>query len=131
MERPFNVVETHGRAETKALLEGLEVIPRRRIDYKGTAMNPAAQLAHDAMTAATRGNIAVYPIHPAGASPDQTPARASTKPSAASASPPARSACLWPAGWRTRSRRSGRSPSRWRDAGAAGAGHGTFPQILP
>jgi two-component system sensor histidine kinase KdpD len=29
------VVETHGRKETHALLEGLEVIPRCRIDYKG------------------------------------------------------------------------------------------------
>src|SRR5580658_8379587 len=29
------VVETHGRRETEALLEGLEVIPRRHIDYKG------------------------------------------------------------------------------------------------
>src|SRR5437660_1702309 len=29
------VVETHGRKETGALLEGLEVIPRRRIEYKG------------------------------------------------------------------------------------------------
>ncbi len=28
------IVETHGRAETKALLEGLEIVPRRRIDYK-------------------------------------------------------------------------------------------------
>jgi len=28
------VVETHGRRETEALLEGLEVVPRRRIDYK-------------------------------------------------------------------------------------------------
>jgi two-component system sensor histidine kinase KdpD len=28
------VVETHGRKETEALLEGLEVIPRRRIEYK-------------------------------------------------------------------------------------------------
>src|SRR5579884_1291325 len=28
------VVETHKRAETEALLEGLETIPRRRIDYK-------------------------------------------------------------------------------------------------
>src|SRR3954469_23086228 len=32
------VVETHGRAETQALLEGLEVIPRRRIDYKDQAL---------------------------------------------------------------------------------------------
>ena len=28
-------VETHGRAETEALLAGLEVLPRRRIEYKG------------------------------------------------------------------------------------------------
>src|SRR5215475_12553430 len=29
------VVETHGRQETEALLEGLEVIPRQQVDYKG------------------------------------------------------------------------------------------------
>src|SRR3712207_6484393 len=29
------VVETHGRKETEALLEGLEVVPRKQIDYKG------------------------------------------------------------------------------------------------
>lgn len=29
------VVETHGRPETEALLDGLEVIPRRRFDHKG------------------------------------------------------------------------------------------------
>src|SRR5580698_4994528 len=28
------VVETHGRVETEALLHGLEVIPRKRIEYK-------------------------------------------------------------------------------------------------
>src|SRR5450755_2824318 len=28
------VVETHGRRETEALVEGLEVIPRRRLEYK-------------------------------------------------------------------------------------------------
>src|SRR5499427_5715797 len=28
-------VETHGRKETETLLEGLEVIPRRRIEYRG------------------------------------------------------------------------------------------------
>src|ERR1700749_3840955 len=27
-------VETHGRAETEALLDGLEVLPRKRLDYK-------------------------------------------------------------------------------------------------
>ena len=30
------VAETHGRPETQALLDGLEVIPRRRVAYKGT-----------------------------------------------------------------------------------------------
>ena len=29
------VVETHGRKETEALLEGLEIIPRQRIEYRG------------------------------------------------------------------------------------------------
>ncbi len=32
------VVETHGRVETETLLEGLEVIPRRAVDYKGRAL---------------------------------------------------------------------------------------------
>lgn len=31
-------VETHGRAETAALLEGLEQVPRRRVDYRGVAV---------------------------------------------------------------------------------------------
>ena len=29
------VVETHGRKETEALLEGLETIPRQRVEYRG------------------------------------------------------------------------------------------------
>jgi two-component system sensor histidine kinase KdpD len=31
-------IETHGRAETEALIDGLEVIPRRRIDYRGVTV---------------------------------------------------------------------------------------------
>jgi two-component system sensor histidine kinase KdpD len=31
-------VETHGRHETEALLEGLEVMPRRRLSYRGTRL---------------------------------------------------------------------------------------------
>ena len=31
----IGLVETHGRAETSALLEGLEVLPRRMVDYRG------------------------------------------------------------------------------------------------
>ncbi|HET7723806.1 MAG TPA: ATP-binding protein [Propionibacteriaceae bacterium] len=41
-ERGTDVVvglcETHGRQHTGALLEGLEVVPRRRLDYRGTVM---------------------------------------------------------------------------------------------
>lgn len=32
----IGVVETHGRRETAELLEGLEVIPRKKIEYRGT-----------------------------------------------------------------------------------------------
>jgi VWFA-related protein len=37
-------------------------------DYAGTILSHAAEDAHAAMTAATRGNVAIYPIHPGGAS---------------------------------------------------------------
>jgi two-component system sensor histidine kinase KdpD len=33
------LVETHGRAETQALLKGLEVLPTRQIDYRGTVLS--------------------------------------------------------------------------------------------
>jgi two-component system sensor histidine kinase KdpD len=33
------IVETHGRPETEALLEGLEVLPRQRLEYKGRVFN--------------------------------------------------------------------------------------------
>ncbi|RVU17836.1 sensor histidine kinase [Methylobacterium oryzihabitans] len=32
------VVETHGRAETEALLDGFEIVPRRRVPYHGTVL---------------------------------------------------------------------------------------------
>src|SRR5262252_905687 len=31
-------VETHGRAETAALIEGLEVVPRRQVEYRGVVV---------------------------------------------------------------------------------------------
>jgi two-component system sensor histidine kinase KdpD len=41
-ERGIDVVlgfiETHGRAETAALIEGLEVVPRRKIEYRGVTV---------------------------------------------------------------------------------------------
>ena len=42
------VVETHGRAETEALLAGLEVLPRRRVPYHGTVL---AEMDLDALLA--------------------------------------------------------------------------------
>jgi len=33
------VIETHGRAETMALVEGLEVLPRRRVAYRGQTLD--------------------------------------------------------------------------------------------
>ncbi len=35
----IGIVETHGRKETEALLSGLEVIPRRRLQYKGQSLS--------------------------------------------------------------------------------------------
>jgi len=32
------IVETHGRQETAALLEGIEVLPRRRLEYRGRTL---------------------------------------------------------------------------------------------
>ena len=32
------LVETHGRAETAALVGGLEIVPRRRVEYRGTEL---------------------------------------------------------------------------------------------
>lgn len=34
----IGVVETHGRAETEALVEGLEILPRRAVDYRGAVL---------------------------------------------------------------------------------------------
>ncbi|WP_342362172.1 sensor histidine kinase KdpD [Terrarubrum flagellatum] len=35
----IGVVETHGRKETEALVEGLEIIPRRSVEYKGQKLD--------------------------------------------------------------------------------------------
>src|SRR5512141_1905365 len=32
-------IETHGRAETAALIRDLEVVPRRRLDYRGVTVD--------------------------------------------------------------------------------------------
>src|ERR1700761_7683560 len=33
------IVETHGRRETEALLEGLEIVPRRKLPYRGQLLD--------------------------------------------------------------------------------------------
>ena len=35
----IGVVETHGRAETQALIEGMSVMPRKQIDYQGRTLS--------------------------------------------------------------------------------------------
>ncbi len=49
------IVETHGRAETAALVEGLEQVPRRSIEYRGVAL---AEMDLDALLA-RRPNVAL------------------------------------------------------------------------
>src|SRR5262252_2850118 len=44
----IGIVETHGRKETDALLSGLEVIPRRHVEYKG---QPLTEMDLDAIIA--------------------------------------------------------------------------------
>src|SRR4249920_1838133 len=35
----IGVVETHGRTETEALLEGLEILPRKRVEHRGQSLD--------------------------------------------------------------------------------------------
>ena len=38
MDVVVGVVETHGRADTAVLLEGLEILPQREVDYRGAKL---------------------------------------------------------------------------------------------
>ncbi len=61
------LIRTPGRRKALILIsEAIGVDATDFVDYRGTSMKKAAQFAHAAMTAATRGNIAIYPIHPGG-----------------------------------------------------------------
>jgi two-component system sensor histidine kinase KdpD len=51
----IGVVETHGRAETAALVEGLEQVPRRKIEYRGVTLE---EMDLDALLA-RRPNVAL------------------------------------------------------------------------
>ncbi|UVC07361.1 sensor histidine kinase KdpD [Rhizobium sp. TH2] len=50
------IVETHGRRETQALVEGLEVVPRRIVDYKGRGLE---EMDIDAILARRPGLVLV------------------------------------------------------------------------
>ena len=52
----IGVVETHGRAETEALLAGYEIVPRRPIDYQGRML---AEMDLDAILARRPGLVLV------------------------------------------------------------------------
>src|SRR5258708_4803615 len=50
------VVETHRRADTEALVEGLAVIPQRRVEYRGAVLH---ELDIDAVLARRPGLVLV------------------------------------------------------------------------
>src|ERR1051326_2192095 len=57
----------HGRRKAVLLLSsGLPDAIFRALSYEGGAMTRAEATAHAAVTAATRGNVTIYPIDPAG-----------------------------------------------------------------
>jgi VWFA-related protein len=57
----------HGRRKAVLLFSsGLPEAIFRALSYEGGAMNRAEAAAHAAVTAATRGNVTIYPIDPAG-----------------------------------------------------------------
>ena len=69
------VVETHGREETEALLEGLEVIPRKRIEYKGQALEEMDLDAHHRAPSADRAGRRAGPHQCARQPPSQALSR--------------------------------------------------------
>jgi len=57
----------HGRRKAVLLFSsGLPEAIFRALSYEGGAMTRAEAVAHAAVTAATRGNVTIYPIDPAG-----------------------------------------------------------------
>ncbi|HET9832020.1 MAG TPA: VWA domain-containing protein [Vicinamibacterales bacterium] len=57
----------HGRRKAVLLFSsGLPEAIFRALSYEGGAMSRAEAVAHAAVTAATRGNVTIYPIDPAG-----------------------------------------------------------------
>ena len=78
------VVETHGRAETAALLEGLELLPPRAVEYRGATL---AEFDLDAALARRPGAAAASTSWPTPTPP--APATPSAGRTSRSCSPPA------------------------------------------
>jgi len=66
------LVETHGRAETEALLEGLEVLPRRRLSYRGAHVT---ELDLDAVLARRPGVVLIDELAHSNAPDSRHPKR--------------------------------------------------------
>src|SRR5262249_42109303 len=66
------VVETHGRPETRALLDGLEVIPKRRLEYRG---QPLEEMDLDPIPARRPAPVAVAEPPPPNAPGSRHPKR--------------------------------------------------------
>jgi len=61
----------HGRRKVLLLFsEGLVIDLYRVVDYRGGVLTLAEDDAHQAITAATRSNVTIYPIDPRGLTPD-------------------------------------------------------------
>ena len=69
------VVETHGRKETEALLEGLEVLPRQRIEYKGQSARGDGPRRHHRPPSAACSRRRTRPHQCAGQPPPQALSR--------------------------------------------------------
>ena len=54
MDVVIGIVETHGRKETEALLQGLEILPRRIVAYRGHSAHRNGPRRHFGPTAEPR-----------------------------------------------------------------------------
>ena len=50
----LGLIETHGRAETAALMEGLEYVPRRKVEYRGLVLEETDVDGHHRPAPASR-----------------------------------------------------------------------------
>ena len=89
-DKAFSSDQRQLAASLRSLTEFLATLPGRKtllyigegtggldffdvVDYNGGALTPAAVDAHEAVVAATRGNVTIYPVDPRGLTTDLTP----------------------------------------------------------